>query len=194
MISIYRLLVHAIIFIVLSLCFPMAFLSIPISHPLPAALSRSTILHDMSEDAFEQCTPVMVLSPARKESGNKSVKQRPRRRRRASERYERAEEQRKGRRNDFHLQISSPRWSELYILFSDSSSIDESHWTQAKRRAQVKFWLSRRGNNNKSCGNLDVSSAPPGIDLVNLGSKHKKQQELIGCENCSLNLCRGKGP
>lgn len=84
LIFIYQLLVHAIIFIVLSLSvFP--WLSVH-SHSLPAALSRSAILHDMSEDALEQCTPVMVLSPARKESGKKSVKQRPRRRKRASER------------------------------------------------------------------------------------------------------------
>ncbi|XP_024906108.1 E3 ubiquitin-protein ligase MARCH1 isoform X1 [Pteropus alecto] len=161
--------------------------------PSTQDICRSAILHDMSEDAFEQCTPVMVLSPARKESGKKSVKQRPRRRRRASERYEHAEEQIKGRRNDFNLQISSPRWSELYADSSDSSSIDESHWIQAKRRAQVKFRLSRRRrNNNKSCGNLHGSSSPNEIDLVDLGSKGKKQQELIECESCSLNLCKGK--
>lgn len=179
----------------LPLCLPMAFLSIPISHPLPAALSRSAILHDMSEDAFEQCTPVVVLSPARKESGKKSVKQRPRRRRRASERYEHAEEQIKGRRNDFHLQITSPRWSELYTDSSDSSSTDETHWIQAKRRAQVKFRLSRRRrrNGNKPCGNLDGSSAPNGMDLVDLESKGKKQQVPTECESCSLHLCRGKG-
>lgn len=111
----------------------------------------------------------------------------------ASERYEHAEEQIKGRRNDFNLQISSPRWSELYADSSDSSSIDESHWIQAKRRAQVKFRLSRRRrNNNKSCGNLHGSSSPNEIDLVDLGSKGKKQQELIECESCSLNLCKGK--
>ncbi|XP_039732231.1 E3 ubiquitin-protein ligase MARCHF1 isoform X4 [Pteropus medius] len=161
--------------------------------PSTQDICRSAILHDMSEDAFEQCTPVMVLSPARKESGKKSVKQRPRRRRRASERYEHAEEQIKGRRNDFNFQISSPRWSELYADSSDSSSIDESHWIQAKRRAQVKFRLSRRRrNNNKSCGNLHGSSSPNEIDLVDLGSKGKKQQELIECESCSLNLCKGK--
>ncbi|XP_014390474.1 PREDICTED: E3 ubiquitin-protein ligase MARCH1 isoform X1 [Myotis brandtii] len=65
---------------------------------------------------------------------------------------------------------------------------------QTKRRAQVKFQLSRRRrNNNESRGSLDGSSAPNGIDLVNLGSKDKKQQELTECESCSLNLCRGKG-
>ena len=148
----------------------------------------------MSEDAFEQCTPVVVLSPARKESGKKSVKQRPRRRKRASERYEHAEEQIRGRRNDFHLQISSPRWSELYTDSSDSPSKDESHWIQTKGRAQEKFWLSqRRRNNNKSCGNLGGASVPNGIDLINLGSKGKKQQELIECGSVPLNLWRGKG-
>lgn len=193
LIFIYQLLVHAIIFIILSLCLPVALLSIPISHPLPAALSRSAILHDMSEDAFEQCTPVMVLSPARKESGKKAVKQRPRRRRRASERYEPAEEQIKGKRNDF--QITSPRWSELYADSSDSSSADETHWIQAKRRAQVKFRLSRRRRRNgtKPCGNVDGPSAPPGTELVDVESKGKRQQELTECESCSLNLCRGKG-
>ncbi|XP_066136222.1 E3 ubiquitin-protein ligase MARCHF1 isoform X1 [Saccopteryx bilineata] len=163
--------------------------------PSTQDICRSAILHDMSEDAFEQCTPVMVLSPARKESGKKSVKQRPRRRRKASERYEHAEEQVKGRRNDFHLQISSPRWSELCTDSSDSSSLDDSHWIQAKRRAQVKFRLSRRRrNNNKSCGNLDGSSAPNDNDLVNLGSKGEQQGEQIECESCSLNFCRGNGP
>ncbi|XP_060509820.1 E3 ubiquitin-protein ligase MARCHF1 isoform X3 [Panthera onca] len=162
--------------------------------PSTQDICRSAILHDMSEDAFEQCTPVMVLSPARKESGKKSVKQRPRRRRRASERYEHAEEQIKGR-SDFHLQIASPRWSELYTDSSDSSSPDESHWIQAKRRAQVKFRLSRRRrrNSSKPCGNLDGSSAPNGMDLIDLESKGKKQQELIEHESCSLHLCRGKG-
>uniref|UniRef100_A0A673SXB9 RING-type E3 ubiquitin transferase n=1 Tax=Suricata suricatta TaxID=37032 RepID=A0A673SXB9_SURSU len=162
--------------------------------PSTQDICRSAILHDMSEDAFEQCTPVVVLSPARKESGKKSVKQRPRRRRRASERYEHAEEQAKGRRNDFHLQIISPRWSELYTDSSDSSSMDETHWIQAKRRAQVKFRLSRRRRrNNQPCGNLDGSSAPNGMDPVDLESKGKKQQEPVECESCSLHLCRGKG-
>lgn len=157
-------------------------------------LSRSAILHDMSEDAFEHCTPVMVLSPARKESGRESVKQKPRRRRRASERYEHAEEHRRGRRSDFNLQISSPRWRELYTDATDSSSSDESHWMQAKRRAQVKFRLSRRRRrtSNKPCGNLDASSSPHQVELVDLGSKSKRQPELRECENCSLNLRRGK--
>lgn len=66
---------------------------------------------------------------------------------------------------------------------------------QAKRIAQVKFQLlQRRRNNNKSCGSLDGSSAPNGINLVNLGSKDNKQQELSKCESCSLNLCRRKAP
>ncbi|XP_023592390.1 E3 ubiquitin-protein ligase MARCHF1 isoform X2 [Trichechus manatus latirostris] len=185
-------LVHAVIFIFLSLSFSMAFFSIPISHPLPAALSRSAILHDMSEDAFEHYTPVVVLSPARKESGKKPLKQRPRRRKRASERYEHADEQMKGRRNDCHLQISNPRWSELHTDSSGSSSTDESHWIQAKRRAQVKFRLSRRRriNNNKPCGNLDGSSTPNRIELADLGTKATKQQEQIQCESCSFNQRR----
>nr|XP_037842891.1 E3 ubiquitin-protein ligase MARCHF1 isoform X1 [Chlorocebus sabaeus]XP_037842895.1 E3 ubiquitin-protein ligase MARCHF1 isoform X1 [Chlorocebus sabaeus] len=164
--------------------------------PSTQDICRSAILHDMSEESFEYCTPVVVLSPARKESGKKSVKQRPRRRRKASEGYEHAaEEQVRGRKNDFHLQISSPRWRELYTDSSDSSSTDESRWIQAKRRAQVKFRLSRRRrrNNNKPCENLAGSSTPNGIELVDLGSKGKEQQELIECESCSLSLRRGKG-
>nr|XP_028704694.1 E3 ubiquitin-protein ligase MARCH1 isoform X1 [Macaca mulatta] len=164
--------------------------------PSTQDICRSAILHDMSEESFEYCTPVVVLSPARKESGKKSVKQRPRRRRKASERYEHAaEEQIRGRKNDFHLQISSPRWRELYTDSSDSSSTDESRWIQAKRRAQVKFRLSRRRrrNNNKPRENLVGSSTPNGIELVDLGSKGKEQQELIECESCSLSLRRGKG-
>ncbi|EHB08858.1 E3 ubiquitin-protein ligase MARCH1 [Heterocephalus glaber] len=159
--------------------------------PSTQDICRSSILHDMSEDAFEHCTPVMVLSPA-KNSGKKSVKQKPRRRR-ASERYEHAEEQKKGRKNDFQFQISSPRWRELYTDSSDSSCTDESHWIQAKRRAQIKFRLSRRRrNNNKSCGSLAESSTPKGIELIDLGSKSEQQQELIECESCSLNFYRGK--
>ncbi|KAM6149299.1 E3 ubiquitin-protein ligase MARCHF1 isoform 1-T1 [Erethizon dorsatum] len=159
--------------------------------PSTQDICRSSILHDMSEDAFEHCTPVMVLSPA-KDSGKKPVKQKPRRRRRASQRYEHSEEQIKGRKNDFHLQISSPRWRELYTDSSDSSSTDESHWLQARRRAQVKFRLSRRRrNNNKSCGSLAGSSAPKGIELIDLGSKGEQRPELVECESCSLNLCRG---
>lgn len=177
----------------LSLCFPMTFLSIPTSYPLPVALYRSSILHDMSEDAFEHCTPVMVLSHTRKESGKKPVRQNPRRRRRVSQRYEHAEEQVKKRRNDFHLQISSPRWRELDMESSDSSSTDESHWIQAKRQAHVKFRLSRRRrNNNKPCGNLAGSSTPDRIGLVDLESNGEKHQELTECGSHSLNICRGK--
>ncbi|KAM9677955.1 E3 ubiquitin-protein ligase MARCHF1 isoform 3-T3 [Trichechus inunguis] len=163
--------------------------------PSTQDICRSAILRDMSEDAFEHYTPVVVLSPARKESGKKPLKQRPRRRKRASERYEHADEQMKGRRNDCHLQISNPRWSELHTDSSGSSSTDESHWIQAKRRAQVKFRLSRRRriNNNKPCGNLDGSSTPNRIELADLGTKATKQQEQIQCESCSFNQRRGEG-
>ncbi|XP_077702678.1 E3 ubiquitin-protein ligase MARCHF1 isoform X1 [Canis aureus] len=163
--------------------------------PSTQDICRSAILHDMSEDAFEQCTPVMGLSPARRESGKKSVKQRPRRRRRASERYEHAEAQIRGRRKDFHLQITSPRGSERYTDSSDSSSTDETHWIQAKRRAQVQFRRSRRRrrNSHKPCGNADASCAPNGMALVDVQPGGKKQQELTECESCSLKLCRGKG-
>ncbi|XP_028644905.1 E3 ubiquitin-protein ligase MARCH1 isoform X3 [Grammomys surdaster] len=161
--------------------------------PSTQDICRSSILHDMSEDAFEHCTPVMVLSHARKESGKKPVRQNPRRRRRVSQRYEHAEEQAKERRNDFRLQISSPRWRELDMESSDSSSTDESHWVQAKRQAQVKFRLSRRRrNNNKLCGSLAGSSTPDRMELVDLGSKGEKHQELTEGGSHSLNSCRGK--
>ncbi|XP_059867933.1 E3 ubiquitin-protein ligase MARCHF1 isoform X1 [Delphinus delphis] len=161
--------------------------------PSTQDICRSAILHDMSEASFEQSTPVVVLSPARKESGKKSVKQRPRRKRRAALRYEHTEEQVKGRRKDFHLQIPSHRWSETDTDSSDSSSTNESHWIQAKRRAQVKFRLSRRRRNKKPSGSLDESSAPNEIHPVHLGSKDKKHPELTECESYSLNLHRGKG-
>lgn len=147
----------------------------------------------MSEDAFEHGSPVVVLSQSRKESGQKPVKQKPRRRRRrVSQRYEHSEEQAKGRRKDFHLQISSPRWRELNTDTSDSSSTDESHWVQAKRRAQAKFRLSQRRSNNKPCGGLAGSSTPDRNELVELGSKGEQHQELMECESHSLNICRGK--
>nr|XP_044987719.1 E3 ubiquitin-protein ligase MARCHF1 isoform X1 [Jaculus jaculus] len=160
--------------------------------PSTQDICRSAILHAMSEDAFEHCTPVVVLSPARKESGKKAVKQKPRRRRKASERYEHAEEQAKGRRDDFHLQISSPRWRELCPDSSESSSTDESHWIQAKKRAQVKFRLSRRRrSNNRPCGSLEGPSTSR-IELAHLGAKGENQQEATECESCALNVCRGK--
>lgn len=163
--------------------------------PLPAALSRSAVLHGMSEDAIEPCTPVTVLSAARRESSKKPVRQRPRRRRRASERPVRAEEQAKARRSDFHLQTSSPRWRELGTDSAGSSTSDDSEWIQAKRRARVKFRLSRRRrrNHNEACGNMD---GPPanGIELGDVGTKGEKEQELVGCASCSSSLHRRKAP
>nr|XP_023414221.1 E3 ubiquitin-protein ligase MARCH1 isoform X1 [Loxodonta africana] len=164
--------------------------------PSTQDICRSAILHDMSEDAFEHYTPVVVLSSARKESGKKPLKQRPRRRKRASERYEHADEQMEGRRNDMNLQILNPSWSELHEDSSDSSSTDESHWIQAKRRAQVKFRLSRRrriNNNSKPCRNLGVPSPPKRTELTDLGTKVTKQQGQIECESCFINQRRGEG-
>lgn len=178
---------------VLSSPIPMAVLPIPIPHPLPAALPRSAISHDMSGASLERSTSVTVLSPARQEPGKKPVTQKSRRRRRASQRYEHAQEQGRGRRSDFHLHVPSPRYSETDTDSSDSSSTRESHWIQAKRRAQVKFRLSRRRRrNNKTSGNLDESSAPNEINPVHLRSKDRKHTELTSCESCSLNLHRAK--
>ncbi|XP_042638550.1 E3 ubiquitin-protein ligase MARCHF1 [Orycteropus afer afer] len=164
--------------------------------PSTQDICRSAFLHDMSEDEFQHCTPVMVLSSTRKESGKRPLKQRPRRRRKASERFENAGKQMKGRRNDFHLQISNPGWNELHTDSSDSSSTDDIHWIQAKRRAQVKFRLSRKrridnnSNKNNPCGNLDGSSTSNRIELADLGAKGTKQQAQIECESCSLNQRR----
>uniref|UniRef100_A0A8D1KYE3 RING-type E3 ubiquitin transferase n=1 Tax=Sus scrofa TaxID=9823 RepID=A0A8D1KYE3_PIG len=171
----------------------MAFLSISISHPSSATLSRSS--HDVSDAAFEPSTPVTVLSPARRETGKKSVRQRPRRRRRAAQRYEHTEKEVKEGRKASHLPTSSPQWSDPDPRASDSSSPDESHWIQAKRRAQVKFRLSRRRRrtHEKTGGNLDVSSALNALDPVDLGSKGEEQLELPACKCCSFHLCRGKG-
>ncbi|KAI4585903.1 hypothetical protein MJG53_006137, partial [Ovis ammon polii x Ovis aries] len=154
----------------------------------------SAISHDMSGASLEHSTSVTVLNPARQEPGKKPVTQKSRRRRRASQRYEHAQEQGRGRRSDFHLHVPSPRYSETDTDSSDSSSTRESHWIQAKRRAQVKFRLSRRRRrNNKTSGNLDESSAPNEINPVHLRSKDRKHTELTSCESCSLNLHRAKG-
>lgn len=179
---------------VLSFPIPMAFLPTPIPHPVPAALSRSAISHDMSGASLEHCTPVTALSPARQEPAKKPVTQKPRRRRRAAQRDERAREQGRGRRSDLHLHVPSPRCSETDTGSSDSSSTRESHWIQAKRRAQVKFRLSRRRRRkNKPSGNLGESSAPREINPAHLGSEDKKHAELTSCESCSLNLHGAKG-
>uniref|UniRef100_A0AAA9TCM7 RING-type E3 ubiquitin transferase n=1 Tax=Bos taurus TaxID=9913 RepID=A0AAA9TCM7_BOVIN len=162
--------------------------------PSTQDICRSAISHDMSGASLEHSTPVTVLSPARQEPGKKPVTQKPRRRRRAAQRYEHAQEQGRGRRSDFHPHVPRPRCSETDTDSSDSSSTRESHWIQAKRRAQVKFRLSRRRRrNNKTSGNLGESSAPNEINLVHLGSKDKKHTKLTSCESCSLNLHGAKG-
>ncbi|XP_070320169.1 E3 ubiquitin-protein ligase MARCHF1 isoform X2 [Odocoileus virginianus] len=162
--------------------------------PSTQDICRSAISHDMSGASLEHCTPVTALSPARQEPGKKPVTQKPRRRRRAAQRDEHAREQGRGRRSDLHLHVPSPRCSETDTDSSDSSSTRESHWIQAKRRAQVKFRLSRRRRRrNKPSGNLGESSAPREINPVHLGSEGKKHAELTSCESCSLNLHGAKG-
>ncbi|XP_072831193.1 E3 ubiquitin-protein ligase MARCHF1 isoform X1 [Vicugna pacos] len=163
--------------------------------PSTQDICRSAVLHDLSEAAFEQSTPVTVLGPARKESGHKSVKRRlRRRRRRVADRHECAEERATGRRKDVHLQISSPRGRETDTDSSDSSTADESHWIQAKRAAQVKFRLARRRRRirNKQSGNLDESSAAGGIEPGDVGSQGQAPARLTEGES-SLSLRRGEG-
>ncbi|KAB0368348.1 hypothetical protein FD755_020114 [Muntiacus reevesi] len=162
--------------------------------PSTQDICRSAISHDMSGASLEHCTPVTALSPARQEPGKKPVTQKPRRRRRAAQRDEHAREQGRGRRSDLHLHVPSPRCSETDTDSSDSSSTRESHWIQAKRRAPVKFRLSRRRRRkNKPSGILGEPSAPRGISPVHLGSEDKKHPKLTSCESRSLNLLGAKG-
>ncbi|XP_043294305.1 E3 ubiquitin-protein ligase MARCHF1 isoform X1 [Cervus canadensis] len=162
--------------------------------PSTQDICRSAISHGMSGASLEPCAPVTALSPARQEPGKNPVTQKPRRRRRAAQRDEHAREKGRGRRSDLHLHVPSPRCSETDTDSSDSSSTRESHWIQAKRRAQVKFRLSRRRRrHNKPSGNLGESSAPRESNPVHLGSEDKKHAELTSCESCSLNLLGAEG-
>ncbi|XP_074085122.1 E3 ubiquitin-protein ligase MARCHF1 isoform X2 [Macrotis lagotis] len=161
--------------------------------PSTQDICRSSTLHDLSEDAFEHSTPVMVLTPTCRESSKKQLKQRFRRRKReASERYEHAEKQRSGKKSKFHLPISSPRWNEFQKEMSDSSSTDESQRVQTRQRPQERSKLPRRGrrSNNRICRNLDGSPTSKTTEVVHLGTREK--QELAERESCSLSHRRGK--
>ncbi|XP_056658837.1 E3 ubiquitin-protein ligase MARCHF1 isoform X2 [Monodelphis domestica] len=162
--------------------------------PSTQDICRSSTLHDLSEDTFEHTTPVMVLTPPCRESNKKQLKPRFRRRKReASERYEHAEKQRKGKKSKFHLPISSPRWSEFHKEMSDSSSTDENQWVQARQRAQERSKIPRRGrrSNNRTGRNLDGSPTSNTLEDVHL--RARENQELTEYENCSLNHRRSKG-
>uniref|UniRef100_A0A7N4V055 RING-type E3 ubiquitin transferase n=1 Tax=Sarcophilus harrisii TaxID=9305 RepID=A0A7N4V055_SARHA len=161
--------------------------------PSTQDICRSSTLHDLSEDTFEHSTPVMVLTPTCRESNKKQLKQRFRRRKReASERYEHAEKQRKGKKNKFHLPISSPRWSEFHKEMSDSSSTDEDQWVQSRQRAQERSKLPRRGrrSNSRMCRNLDGSPTSNTVEVVHL--RTRESPELPEYECCSLSHRSGK--
>uniref|UniRef100_A0A8C3WS66 RING-type E3 ubiquitin transferase n=1 Tax=Catagonus wagneri TaxID=51154 RepID=A0A8C3WS66_9CETA len=164
--------------------------------PSTQDICRSATSRDVSDAAFEPSTPVTVLSPTRKESGKKSVRQRPRRRRRrAAQRHEHTEKEVKGSRKASHLPASNHRWSDPDPGSSDSSSSDERRRIQAERRAQVESRLSRRRRRapEKPGGNLDVSSALNAPDPEDLGSNAEEQPELPACRRCASRRRRGKG-
>lgn len=156
-------------------------------HPFPllTALSRSSTLHDLSEDELEHATPVMVLAPSNKEPGGKKhIKRRFRRKRETGDIGEHTEKQGKGRNCKLHPEPPRSSWN----TSDSSSSSDESQWAQARRRAREKARMARRGRrNNKSCTNQDGSSNNNAIELVTLGTMGKKKQEVSDPENPTLN-------
>lgn len=162
-------------------------------HPFPllTALSRSTTLHDLSEDELERATPVMVLTPSNRESGKKQVKRRFRRKRETGDNAEHTEKQGKGKDCKLHPEPARYIWN----ASDSSSSSDESQWAQARRRAREKARMSRRGRrNNRSCSNQDASSNNHAVELVTLGTMGKKNQEVSDPENPTLNHRRRMGP
>lgn len=155
------------------------------------ALSRSTTLHDLSEDELEHATPVMVLTPSNRESGKKQVKRRFRRKRETGDNGENAEKQGKGKDCRLHPEVAKSSWN----ASDSSSSSDESQWAQARRRAREKARLSRRGRRNKgSCSNQDGSSNNNAVELVTLETTGKKKQDISDPENPTLNHRRRRIP
>lgn len=160
-------------------------------HPFPllTALSRSTTLHDLSEDELEHATPVMVLTPSNRESGKKQVKRRFRRKRETGDNGEHAEKQGKGKDCKLHPEAAKSSWN----ASDSSSSSDESQWAQARRRAREKARMTRRGRRNKgSCSNQDGSSNA--VELVTMETAGKKKQDISDPENPTLNHRRRRIP
>lgn len=155
-------------------------------HPFPllTALSRSTALHDLSEDELEHATPVMVLTPSNRESVKKQVKRRFRRKRETGDNGEHTEKQGKGKDFKMHPEPVRSSWN----ASDTSSSSDESQWAQARRRAREKARMTRRGRrNNKLCGNQDGFSNNNAFELDSMGTMGKKKQEVSDPENPTLN-------
>lgn len=162
-------------------------------HPFPllTALTRSTTLHDLSEDELEHATPVMVLTPSNRESGKKQVKRRFRRKRETGDNGERTEKQGKGKDCKLHPEPARSSWN----ASDSSSSSDESQWAQARRRAREKARMPRRGRrSNRSCSNQDGPSNNNAVELVTLGTMGKKKQEVSDPENPTLNHRRRRVP
>ncbi|XP_043369226.1 E3 ubiquitin-protein ligase MARCHF1 isoform X2 [Dermochelys coriacea] len=156
--------------------------------PSTQDICRSTTLHDVSEDEFEHATPVMVLTPASRESGKKQVKRRFRRRKAIGDNVEHTEKQRKGKDCKLYPVVASSRCSALHKETYDSSSSDENQWAQARRRAREKVKMPRRGRrSNRSCSNPDGSPNNNAIELVTLGTTGEKKQEVSDSDNHTLN-------
>lgn len=192
-ISCFSIKIHVFIFILFFFCdfspstHPYHF------HPFPllTALSRSTTLHDLSEDELELATPVMVLTPSNREFGKKQVKRRFRRKRETGDTGERAEKQGKGKDCKLHPEPARSSWN----ASDSSSSSDESQWAQARRRAREKARIPRRGRRNtRSCINQDESSNNNAVELVTLGTVGKNKQEVSDPENPALNHRRRRVP
>ncbi|KAM9143749.1 E3 ubiquitin-protein ligase MARCHF1 isoform 1-T1 [Pangshura tecta] len=155
--------------------------------PSTQDICRSTTLHDVSEDEFEHATPVMVLTPASRESGKKQVKRRCRRRKETGDNVENTEKQRKEYCKLYPM-VASSRCNALHKETSDSSSSDENQWAQARRRAREKVKMPRRGRrSNRSCSNTDGSPNNNAIELVTLGTKGEKKKEMSDSDNHILN-------
>ncbi|XP_005299334.2 E3 ubiquitin-protein ligase MARCHF1 isoform X1 [Chrysemys picta bellii] len=156
--------------------------------PSTQDICRSTTLHDVSEDEFEHATPVMVLTPASRESGKKQVKRRCRRRKETGDNVEHTEKQRKEKDCRLYPMVASSRCNALHKETSDSSSSDENQWAQARRRAREKVKKPRRGRrSNRSCSNTDGCPNNNAIELVTLGTTGEKKKEVSDSDNHTLN-------
>ncbi|KAM6362228.1 E3 ubiquitin-protein ligase MARCHF1 isoform 2-T2 [Alca torda] len=133
----------------------------------------------------------MVLTPSNRESVKKQVKRRFRRKRETGDNGEHTEKQGKERDCKLHPEPARSSWN----ASDSSSSLDESQWAQARRRAREKARMPRRGKrSNRSCSNQDGPSNNNAVELVTLGTMGKKQQELSDPENPTLNHRRRRVP
>ncbi|XP_065592293.1 E3 ubiquitin-protein ligase MARCHF1 [Cyrtonyx montezumae] len=159
--------------------------------PSTQDICRSTTLHDLSEDELEHATPVTVLTPSNRESGKRQVKRRFRRKRETGDNGEHVEKQGKGKDCKWHPEAAKPSWH----ASDTSSSSDESHWAQARRRAREKARMSRRERRNKgSCSNQDGSSNINAVELGTLGTAGRKKQDKSDPENPTLSHRRQRIP